>query len=60
MKERVKVLDVFTFCKIFSKPCLITLISKDTVIPVAITAIYLSKQGVSDLGYTRAHVSFHL
>ena len=30
------------------------------VIPVAITAIYLSKQGVSDLGYTRAHVSFHL
>ena len=31
-----------------------------TVIPVAITAIYLSKQGVSDLGYTQAHVSFHL
>ena len=31
-----------------------------TVIPVAITAIYLSKQGVSDLGYTRAHVSFRL
>ena len=30
------------------------------VIPVAITAIYLSKQGVLDLGYTRAHVSFHL
>ena len=30
------------------------------VIPVAITAIYLSKQGVSDLGYTQAHVSFHL
>ena len=30
------------------------------VIPVAITAIYLSKQGVSDLGYTRAHVSFRL
>ena len=31
-----------------------------TVIPVAITAIYLSRQGVSDLGYTRAHVSFNL
>ena len=31
-----------------------------TVIPVAITAIYLSKQGVSDLGYTQAHVSFRL
>ena len=31
-----------------------------TVIPVAITAIYPSKQGVLDLGYTRAHVSFHL
>ena len=31
-----------------------------TVITVAITAIYLSKQGVSDLGYTQAHVSFHL
>ena len=30
------------------------------VIPVAITAVYLSKQGVSDLGYTRARVSFHL
>ena len=30
------------------------------VIPVAITAIYLSKQGVSDLGYTQAHVSFRL
>ena len=30
------------------------------VIPVAITAIYPSKQDVSDLGYTRAHVSFHL
>ena len=30
------------------------------VIPVAITAVYLSKQGVSDLGYTQAHVSFHL
>ena len=30
------------------------------VIPVAITAIYPSKQGMSDLGYTRAHVSFHL
>ena len=30
------------------------------VIPVAITAIYPSKQGVSDFGYTRAHVSFHL
>ena len=29
-------------------------------IPVAITAIYPSKQGVLDLGYTRAHVSFHL
>ena len=30
------------------------------VIPVAITAIHLSKQGVSDLGYTQAHVSFRL
>ena len=28
----------------------------ENVIPVAITAIYPSKQGVSDLGYTRAHV----
>ena len=32
----------------------------DTVIPVAITAIYPSKQGVSDLRYTRARVFFHL
>ena len=32
--------------------------NKGTVIPVAITAIYPSKQGVSDLGYTQAHVSF--
>ena len=31
-----------------------------SVIPVAITAIYLSKQGVSDLGYAQAHVSFRL
>ena len=31
-----------------------------SVIPVAIAAIYLSKQGVSDLGYTQAHVSFRL
>ena len=30
------------------------------VIPVAITAIYISKQGVSDLGNTQAHVSFRL
>ena len=29
-----------------------------SVIPVAIAAVYLSKQGVSDLGYTRARVSF--
>ena len=26
---------------------------------MAISAIYLSKQGVSDLGNTRAHASFH-
>ena len=32
----------------------------DIVIPVAITAIYPSEQGVSDLGYTQAYVSFHL
>ena len=32
----------------------------ENVIPVAITAIYLLKQGVSDLGYTQAHVSFRL
>ena len=31
-----------------------------SVIPVAITAIYLSKQGVPNLGYKRAQVSFHL
>ena len=31
-----------------------------TVIPMAITAIYLSKQGVSDLGYTQANVYFRL
>ena len=30
------------------------------VIAVAIIAIYLSQQGVSDLGYTQAHVSFCL
>ena len=35
-------------------------LTQDTVIPVAITAIYLLKQGVSDLGYTQAHVSFRL
>ena len=35
-------------------------VNKHIVIPVAITAIYPSEQGVSDLGYTRAHVSFHL
>ena len=32
----------------------------ENVIPMAITAIYLSKQGVSDLGYTQAHVYFRL
>ena len=32
----------------------------ENVIPVAKTAIYPSKQGISDLGYTRAHVYFHL
>ena len=32
----------------------------ENVIPEAITAIYLSKQGLSDLGYTRAYVSFNL
>ena len=32
----------------------------ENVIPMAITVIYPSKQGMSDLGYTRVHVSFHL
>ena len=32
----------------------------ENVIPVAITAIYPSKQGMSDLGYTLTQVSFRL
>ena len=33
---------------------------RDNAIPAAITAIYLSKQGMLNLVYTRAHVSFRL